>query len=97
MLDKIKLLLNITNDDKDDLLLTLIGICKDMAIDYCNLEEYDSKLDSAVIEMVIQRYNGMGSEGLGSATFSGIKEEYNSGWGIQILQKLRKHRKVKCV
>lgn len=97
MLDKIKLLLNIVNDDKDDLIQTLISLCKDEAIDYCNLTEYNSKLDSAVIMMVIERYNRLGSEGLGSTTSSGIKEEYLSNYSDNIIRKLQKNRKVKCV
>jgi len=97
MLDKIKLLLNISNDDKDDLLVTLISMCKDYATDYCNLEEYDQKLDSAVIEMVIERYNRIGSEGIISATSSGIKEEYKDGYSAPVIRKLQKNRKVKCV
>ena len=97
MLDKIKLLLGIAEDDKDELLLTLISLCKDEAIDYCNLEEYSSKLDSAVIQMVIERYNRLGSEGLGSATSSGIREEYFSNYSDPVIRKLQKNRKVKCV
>jgi len=55
MLDKIKLLLGINEDDesKDELLDLLISMCKDEAIDFCNLSEYNKKLDSAVISMVI--------------------------------------------
>ena len=37
MLDKIKILLGITDDSKDELLSILIGITKDEAIDFCNL------------------------------------------------------------
>ena len=40
MLDKIKILLGITGDDKDELLLILISLCKDQATEYCNLDEY---------------------------------------------------------
>lgn len=97
MLDKIKLLLGIAGDDKDELIQTLISLCKDEAIDYCNLEEYTSKLDSAVIQMVIERYNRLGSEGLSSTTSSGIKEEYSSNYSNPVIRKLQKNRKVKCV
>ena len=97
MLDKIKLLLSITTDEQDELLSVLISLCKDEATEYCNLEEYSSKLDSAVIEMVIERYNRRGSEGLGSTTSSGIKEEYFSNYSDPVIRKLQKNRKVRCV
>ena len=97
MLDKIKLLLGITDESKDELIQTIIGICKDEAIDFCNLDEYSTKLNSAVIEMVIERYNKIGTEGVYSNTSSGIREEYNSNYSTPIINKLKKNRKVKCV
>lgn len=97
MLDKIKLLLGLTTDDKDELLLVLISICKDQAIDYCNLEEYSTKLDSAIIEMVIERYNRIGTEGIEKSVSSGVTEDYVSGYSANIIKQLRKNRKVKCV
>jgi hypothetical protein len=64
MLEKIKLLLNKANDDSvDELLATLIALCKEEAYVYCNLAEYNEKLDFIVIQMVLERYNRIGSEG----------------------------------
>ena len=64
MLDNIKLLLNKADDDSvDELLSTLISLCKNEAYIYCNLPEYDSKLDFVVTQMVIEKYNRIGSEG----------------------------------
>ena len=97
MLEKIKILLGLTDDSKDELLGVLIGICKDEALDFCNLEDYSTKLDSAVIGMVIEKYNKMESEGLTSGSSSGINESYIDGYSEIVLSKLRKNRKVKCV
>ena len=74
MLEKIKILLGLADEDesRDDLISTLIGLCKDEATDFCNLEEYNSKLDSAVIGMVIERYNKIGTEGVSSVSTNGI-------------------------
>ena len=49
MLDKLKLLLNIKDDASDELLVVLIALCKEEAYIYCNLNEYDEKLDAIVI------------------------------------------------
>jgi hypothetical protein len=98
MLDKIKLLLNLSDrEDKDDLISLLISLCKNEAVDYCNLEEYDEKLDSAVIAMVIERYNKLGSEGISSEKFSGIDSNFSVDYTEPILKKLRKNRRIKCV
>lgn len=63
MLNKLKLLLHC---EDDELLITLINLCKQEAYIYCNLEEYTDALDYIVIQMVIERYNRIGSEGLTS-------------------------------
>lgn len=97
MLDKIKILLGLADDSKDDLLNILIALCKDEAVDFCNLTEYSNKLDSAIIAMVIERYNKLGTEGLSSVSTNGITEDYLTGYSEIVLSKLRKNRKVKCV
>lgn len=97
MLEKIKILLGLTNDSKDELLSVLIALCKDEAIDFCNLKEYSAKLDSAIIGMVIERYNKIGTEGVTSVSTNGINESYVDGYSEIVLSKLRKNRKVKCV
>ena len=98
MLDKIKLLLNLQDDDtQDELLLTLIGLCKDEAYIYCNLEEYNSKLNNAVIEMVIERYNRIGSEGATQQSSSGVSMTYDSFYSEKVRWMLNKNRKVKMI
>ena len=99
MLDKIKMLLGIAEDDdsKDDLLDVYINLCKDDAINFCNLSDYDSKLDSVVISMVIERYNARGTEGLSSVSGSGVNEHYKDGYSANIISNLIKHRKIRCI
>ena len=99
MLEKIKMLLGIAEEDegKDDLINLLISLCKDEAVDFCNLPEYDSKLDSAVISMVIERYNARGTEGLSSVSGSGVNEHYKDGYSSNIISTLIKNRKIRCI
>lgn len=97
MLDKVKLLLNITDDTADDLLNTLISMCKEEAYVYCNLLEYDNKLDNIVVYMVIEKYNRIGSEGSTSQSASGISTTYESFYSDKIVKMLNKHRRVRCV
>ena len=97
MLDKLKLLLNIPDDTQDELLQVLISLCKDEAFNYCNLPEYSTKLDGAVIEMVIERYNRIGSEGATQQSSSGVSITYDSFYSEKVRWMLNKHRKVKMI
>lgn len=97
MLEKIKLLLNKNDDLLDELLNTLIALCKEEAYTYCNLSEYDSKLDFIVISMVIEKYNRIGSEGTTAQSSSGVSASYDSFYSDKIVQMLNKNRRVKLV
>lgn len=97
MLEKIKLLLSISDDAADELLNTLIAMCKEEAYIYCNLLEYDDKLDFIVVSMVIEKYNRMGSEGTLSQSSSGVSASYDSFYSDKIVRMLNKFRKVKMV
>ena len=96
MLERIKLLLN-KDDSADELLNTLISMCKEEAYIYCNLPAYDSKLDFVVISMVIEKYNRMGSEGTLSQSSSGASASYDSFYSDKVVRMLNKFRKVKMV
>lgn len=97
MLDKLKLLLNIKDDASDELLAILIALCKEEAYTYCNLDEYDEKLDAIVIQMVIEKYNRIGSEGTTSQSGSGASASYDSFYSEKVVRLLNKHRKVKML
>ena len=97
MLDKIKILLNIQDDAQDELLSTLMGLCREEAYIYCNLPAYSEKLDFVVIQMVIERYNRIGSEGTTSQSSSGVSAEYDSFYSDKVVRLLNKYRKVKTV
>ena len=97
MLDKIKILLNIQDDAQDELLSTLMGLCREEAYVYCNLPVYDEKLDFVVIQMVIERYNRIGSEGTTSQSSSGVSANYDSFYSDKVVRLLNKYRKVKTV
>ena len=97
MLEKIKLLLSKTDDNADELLNTLISMCKEEATIYCNLDKYDEKMDIVVASMVIEKYNRMGSEGVVSQSSSGISASYDSFYSDKVVRMLNKFRKVKMV
>ena len=97
MLDKIKILLGINSLDmeQNELLEVLIEMAQQEAVEYCHLEEYNEKLNPAVVYMVIERYNRIGAEGLTSSSSSGISESYIDGYSKQVYSLLNRHRRVK--
>lgn len=99
MLNKIKILLGLADDDesRDEILSVLISLCKDEAVEFCNLDQYSSQLDAAVIGMVIERYNQIGTEGISKVMTNGITEEYMGEYSKPIKEKLIKNRKVRLV
>ena len=97
MLKKIKTLLNITDDSQDNLLNLLIALCSDEAMAYCNLNHSIPELETPIIYMVVERYNKIGSEGLDNINTNGITENYIINYSDNILNKLKRYRKMKVI
>lgn len=76
-------------------LSALVEICKEEATDYCNLDEYTEKLDNAVVQMVLERYNRINNEGIDSTNASGIHETFHDGYTASTTKMLQKHRRMK--
>lgn len=76
---------------------TLIEMCQEEAAQYCNLETYSEKLDNAVVQMVLERYNRLNNEGISSTASSGIDESFLDGYSKSTLSMLNKNRKVKVI
>lgn len=93
MLNKTKLLLGITTDEKDDLLTLLIESAMEEAIAYthndCVLE-----LETTIIKMVVYNYNRLGSEGVDGEGYSGVSFTYSADYPESILRALKSKRKV---
>jgi hypothetical protein len=75
----------------------LVEMCKDEAYQYCNLSEYNEKLDNAVVQMVIERYNRLNNEGISSSNASTIDETFIDGYSKSTISMLNKNRKVKVI
>lgn len=76
-------------------LSALVEMCKEEATEYCNLDEYTEKLDNAVVQMVLQRYNRINNEGIESTNASGINEHFSDGYTKDVMSMLRKHRRLR--
>lgn len=64
MLNKLKLYLNIQNDNKDELLQLLIDMAQDAIKGYCNIAELDDSFNSAIIKLASYFYSKRDSDGI---------------------------------
>ena len=95
--EKVNALIGPSAARKATLIDTLIEMTIEEATNYCNLEEYTTKLDNAVVGMVVERYNKVGSEGILNSSASDVKESYVNGYSESTINLLNKSRKVKTV
>jgi hypothetical protein len=68
MLDKVKQLLEITGDEKDEILRHFIRKAKGIIEGYCGIDEIPNKYNTAVIDYAIYLYKHRNEEGLNSIT-----------------------------
>jgi len=97
MLENIKLLLGITDASKDSLITLLISKSTQQVLSYCNLLELPLTMESIVEELVIIRYNKLGSEGLQAESYSGISQTFLSDIPLDIKTQLNAYRKLKTI
>ncbi len=76
MIEKLKILLGIEDNSKDYVLQLTIDIVKDMVLNYCNIKEIPSSLESVVIAMCIDKYR---AESYGSQTVEGKVSSISEG------------------
>lgn len=97
MLEKIKIYLGISDTSKDSLLQLMIDDVRLFAMTYCNIDVYSVILDSIVINMVLERYNKLGIEGISSRSYSGISESYSNDFSPTIYKQLNLHRRIRMI
>ena len=76
LLNRIKVLLGITNNDNEELLREIIEITKSKILSYINEIEIPIELEFVLVELSIKRFNRIGSEGFTSETVDGKTMSY---------------------
>ena len=94
MLDMIKVILGLTGNEKDDLIRILIDICTDEAKKYCNTDTADG-LETAIVQMVVFKYNRIGTEGLTAESYNSASYSYAEDYPKPILKMLNSKRKLR--
>lgn len=96
MLEKVKVLLGLTDSTKDDLLNVLLEGCIEEAINYTHNNDI-SKFDTAIVKMVVYQYNRLGTEGVDSENYSGVSFNYSEDYPESIMRQLRAYRKLRTL
>ena len=96
MITKIKTLLGLTDCSKDELILALKDIAESEVKAYCNIDDI-SGLESAIIQIVILKYNRLGTEGISSESYSGISANYCEDYPPGITRMLNQKRRLKVL
>ena len=74
LLNRIKVLLGVS--ENDDLVSEIIELTKEKILNYINKTELPNELEFVLIELSIQRYNRIGSEGIVSESVDGKSVSY---------------------
>ena len=75
LLNRIKILLGVT--DNDELIDEIIELTKSKILNYINELEIPKELEFILIELAIQRFNRIGSEGVSSEVVDGKSIHYD--------------------
>ena len=92
MIDKVKLLLGLTDSSKDKLIEVLIDGAVEDAVAITGNKYIQDELPNTIIKMVVYNYNRLGTEGLETESYSGVTYNYSDGYPQDILNTLNKKR-----
>lgn len=97
MLQKIKNLLGITDASKDTQLQIMIDSAIEEAIAYTHNPKCIPCIESAIVDMVLYKYNRLGTAGLSGESYNSTSYSYTSEYPASILNVLNAHRKVRTI
>ena len=78
LLNRIKTLLQI--QDNDELIYEIVEITKEKILNYINEKELPKELEFILIELAIERFNKIGSEGIASESIDGKNVSYDDSF-----------------
>ena len=75
LLNRIKTLLNI--EGNENLIYEIVNITESKILNYINVSEMPKELEFVLIELSVQRFNRIGSEGIASESIDGKSVSYD--------------------
>lgn len=92
VLEKVKILLGLTDTSKDSLLGVLIDDTYKEVADYTHRDTSKGNMDTAIVQIVVYKYNRLGTEGLSSESYSGVSFGYSEDYPEAIKKLLDSYR-----
>lgn len=96
MLEKLKLLLGITDNSKDKLLRILLDSTAEEVVNYTHNNRLDV-LTNVILYVATWKYNSMGTEGVDAENYSGVSFNYSTDYPDNIKKQLQAYRKIQVV
>ena len=99
LLEGIKILLEIEDNSRDEVLKIMIEDSKRAILDYCLINTYKKEFDSAVRELVVNAFKSSENEGVASVTRGNTSVSYitidSSSFSEKIKAMLHRYKKIK--
>ena len=80
LLNRIKTFLGTIDSYNDELIEEIIEITKEKILNYINEKELPKELEFILIELAIERFNKIGSEGIASESIDGKNVSYDDSF-----------------
>lgn len=96
MLEKLKLLLGITDDTKNPLLRLLLEQTIEEVVNYTHNNRLDV-LENVIVYLAVWKFNRMGTEGVDAENYSGVSFNYTAEYPDDIKKQLQAYRKVQVI
>lgn len=93
MLDRLKIMLDITDGSQDNKLSVILDTAKDTILDATGRDVLPDRLQSECVELAVIIYNRQGTEGNSSRSEGGISESYIDGLPQHIIKRLKAYPK----
>ncbi len=96
MLEKIKIRLGITDNERNLLINDLIDDTKEDIKSYINTDDLEITpgIERIIKELVILKFNRLGAEGITSENIEGVQQSYIDGLPNDLKKKLNRLRKL---
>lgn len=96
MLEKIKIRLGITDNERNLLINDLIDDTKEDIKSYINTDDLEiiPGIERIIKELVILKFNRLGAEGITSENIEGVQQSYIDGLPNDLKKKLNRLRKL---
>lgn len=94
VLENVKIILELEENEKDDLLNIYIQNAQDFIMDYTKMKEIPESLNSIIVEMVVFQFRQKGVENIISEGKGGLSETFITEYPNNIINRLKPYKRM---